>query len=345
MFLAFGISFFTESIPKEILWGIMYAFIIAMVLIAATKPGTTVSDYNTYYNIFINYDSIQNELAIEPTYRWLSRFLNNIHGPFRTVFWVFAIISVPLKIYAFKRLSSYDVLFAAFPVYLSNFFLLHDCEQIRIAAAMAFVIMAYALWAEHKKWYWWLGLWSVSILFHYTATVALFPMILSSRKELSFRRKIILICGVFTGAVFWILKVNAIMLIPIPAIQMKMALYEIASSNGEQMESILLYHPIALLRYATFFYVLYYSDLISPHVKGLNVILTAEALGLAAWGGLAATPVFAVRISELLQIPECILFASVFYTTKPQWAAKFYPMAVAMYIFLYGIRINQFGYL
>ena len=345
MLLSWGLSFLTEYIPKQVLSVIMWTMTVLMLILAATKPFTTASDYNNYLDMFNNYDSLKYELSVEPTYLYISRFVNSVGGPFRVMTWIYAIIALPLKMYALRRISSYDLFFAGLPIYLSNFFLLHDTEQIRLGAAMAFVIMAYVYRTEGKKWYVWVPVWLLATTFHYTSAVALAPLMLCSQKPLSQLVRVMLSVLVFAGVVIWVLKINLISLIPIPLLEAKMALYELSISKGEEMETILLYHPIALLRYATFFYVLCFYDTIRQYFKHINIVLIAEALGLFAWGGLSETAVFAVRISELFQVPEFLLFASVMYTLRPSWVGRVYVMGVAMYILLYGIRINQFGYI
>lgn len=336
--------YFAKYIPDRFHWMIVSTLIVLMVIIAATKPSTS-SDYIHYYHMFVDFDNPKTELTTEPTYILLSRFLHEIRGSFEALLFIYALISIPLKIYSFKKLSSFEILYLALPVYFSFFYQLHDCEQIRLAAAMAFIMYAYVCRVEQRHWITWISLCLVATLFHYTTIVAIAPLLLYRNKDFSTIFKVFLSCIVLSGVLIWVLKINLIGILPIPAIEAKMALYELSISKGDQIEGILLYHPMALLRYATFFYSLYFYDTLRKHVKGLNIILIAEAFGLFAWGGLSGTAVFAVRISELYQIPEIILFASIFYTIKPQWVGKIYPIAVAIYFFMYGIRINQFGFI
>ena len=167
---------------------------------------------------------------------------------------------------------------------------------------------------------------------------------MTPQKRMDIRWKVGMVVLILLGVVFWILKVNPITTIPIPYIEAKMALYELAISNGDHPD-ILVIHPIPLLRIVTFLYVLYYYDLIYEHMKCFNLVLVCEALGLFCWFGLSTMSVFAVRMSELFEITEIIMFASVIYTVKPMWLGKVWPFLVAMYIFLYGCKVNQFGFL
>ncbi len=346
MLFSWGVFYFVKYIPEKYLWGILSVLVVLMVVIAATKPDTS-SDYAHYYHMFLDYDNPKTALTTEPTYIFLSQFLHQIGGNFDALLWIYALITIPLKIYCFKRLTSFEILFLALPEYYSFFFLLHDCEQIRLAAAMSLIMLAYVCRVEKKKWYTWIPLWLMAISFHYTTAVAIIPLLFYSSKDFSWKVRLSM-CGlVCLGVVILYLKINLITILPIPALEAKMALYEVSISKGDQIESIpLLGYPVALLRYFTFFYAVFFYDTIRPHIKGFNIILMSNALGLFCWGGLSGIAIFAVRISELFQVTECILFASVLYTIRPRWIGKLYPIVTAIFIFLYGIiKFDQFGYL
>ena len=343
MVLCFCMSMIEDYIPthyyKYIVWGI----IVLMVIISGTRPGTSVSDYRVYEHTFYNYDSLKNQLSMEPTFLLLCQFFNKMGGTIRWVIWVYAMISIPLKIYSLSKMMTPAVFFLAIPIYLGNFFQLHDCEQMRVAAALALGTYCYLLRMEGKKWMW-IPFWLAAISMHHTAVALILPILITPNKRMGKYWKLSMIGVILLGVVFWIVKVNPITTIPIPYIEAKMILYELAISNGEHPD-ILVYHPIVLLRIITFCYVLYFYDTIYEHLKCINLVLICEAIGLFCWFGLSTLSVFAVRMSELFEITEIIMFASVIYTVKPMWLAKLYPMLFAMYIFLYGCRVNQFGFL
>jgi hypothetical protein len=84
-------------------------------------------------------------------------------------------ISIPLKIYSLSKMVPPAIFFLAIPVYLANFFQLHDCEQMRIAAALSVGMYCYLLRLEGKKWWLWGALWLVAISFHHTAKCSTIP--------------------------------------------------------------------------------------------------------------------------------------------------------------------------
>ena len=344
MMLCFSLSMIEDYLPEHYYKYIVGGTIVIMVIISGTRPGSPVSDFPVYESIFYNYDSLKNQLSVEATFLWVCELFYKMGGNIRWVIWVYALLSIPLKIYAVSKLAPAQIFFLAIPIYLGNFFQLHDCEQMRVAAALSVGLYCYLLRLEGKKWWLWVPLWLVAISFHHTAAALIIPLLITPRKALSNAWKIAMSVTVIIGIVCWILKFNPITTLPIPYIEMKMALYELAISKGQHPD-ILVYHPIVLLRLITFFYVLYYYDVIYEHLKCLNLVLVCETIGLFCWFGLSVTSVFAVRMSELFEVTEIILFASVIYTVKPVWVGKIYPAAFALYLFFYGCKVNQFGFL
>ncbi len=346
MMFSWGVSYIAKDLPKGISGILLCVISCLMIVVSATRPDTGVSDMSTYEDMFVNYDDLKFQLSVEPTYLWLSEFIISIGGGFRVILWVYAIMAIPVKLYAFKRLTSYEVLFTSLPVYLSFFYLMHDCEQIRLAAAASFTMMAYVYKVEERKWYIWAPIWLCGILFHYSSFVAIFPLLFTPSKAMGWIWRTSLAIIVVMGVVIWALKINVFSYVPIPGFEAKMALYELAINKGDQLETIPLLYPVALLRYITFFAVLFLYDYIHSHVRALNIILISNAIGLFAWGGLSGVAVFAVRISEFFQITEGLLFASVIFAFRPVWVGKLYPFVTSIVILLYGmLMVNQFGYI
>ena len=346
IFLLMSCCFFLSSaedyLPRHYHKPIVWTVIVAMVLISGTRPGTNVSDYAVYEEIFYNFDSTMNQISVEQTFLLLCELVYHLGGTIRWVIWVYALLSIPLKIYALSRMVPQQIFLLAIPIYLANFFQLHDCEQMRIAAALAITMYAMLLQIEGKRWQWILLL-IVAATFHHTALALFVPLALTPRTSLSMRWRWGLFAMIVVGVACWGLKINPVTTIPIPYIEAKMALYELAISKGEHPD-VLIIHPIVLLRIITFCYVLYFYDTIYEQLKCINMVLVCEALGLFCWFGLSQTSVFAVRMSELFEVTEVILFASVIYTVKPVWLAKIYPCLFALYLFVYGCWVNQFGF-
>lgn len=323
---------------RYIVWGI----ILLMIVISGTRPGTSVSDYSNYENMFYNFDSSFLELSVEPTFLGICKFIYNLGGTFRWVIWIYVFISIPLKVYSFSKMVPSEIFFLAIPIYLANFFQLHDCEQMRVAAALSFAMYAFLQKIEGKKWLW-IPFYLIAISFHHTAAALIIPLLVTPLKAMNKIWRIGLVAVVIIGILCWIVKINPITSLPIPYIEVKMEQYELGISNGEHPD-ILVIHPTVLLRIVTFIYVIFFYDIIYENMKCLNLVLICEAIGLFCWFALSETSVFAVRMSELFEVTEIILFSSVIYTIKPINAGKIYPILFALYLFIYGYRVNQFGF-
>ena len=343
MFLCFYVSIIEEYLPKQYFRYFVWGVILLMFIISGTRPGSYVSDYAVYEKTFHTYDAIQNQVAVEPTFLWACELFYKMGGTIRWVIWLYAFISIPLKIYSLSKMVTPEIFLLAIPIYLGNFFQLHDCEQMRVAAALSLCMYCYLLKLENKKWLI-IPFWLIAISFHHTAAAIIVPLLITPNKPMGMKWRIGLVVLIMVGIAFWALKVNPITTIPIPYFEAKMALYELAISNGEHPD-ILVIHPIVLLRLITFGYTLYFYDTIYERLKCFNLVLVFEAIGLFCWFGLSVTSVFAVRMSELFEITEIIMFASVIYTVKPVWLGKLYPCLYALYLFIYGCRVNQFGFL
>ncbi|MBQ8487805.1 MAG: EpsG family protein [Prevotella sp.] len=343
MILCYVLAYIEELLPRHYYNYIVWGVIFLMVIISGTRPGTHVSDFVVYEGIFYNYDSTVNQLSIEATFLWICELFNKLGGTIRWVIWLYALISIPLKIYSISRLATPVVFLLAIPIHLGNFFQLHDCEQMRVAAALSLGWYCFLLKTQGKKWTW-IPFWLVAISFHHTAAALIVPLLITPDRALSVKWRVGMVLVILAGIFFWITKINPITTLPIPYIEAKMALYELAISRGEHPDMLVL-HPIVLLRIITFLYVLFFYDVIYERLKCLNIILICEMLGLFCWFGLSMTSVFAVRMSELFEETDCILFASVVYTVTPSWAGKIYPILFSLYIFLYGCKVNQFGFL
>lgn len=343
MLLCFVLAFIEERLPRHYYGYIVWGVIAVMVIISGTRPGTNVSDFPVYEAIFYNYDSQLNEITIEATFLWVCELCSRLGGTIRWVIWIYALISIPLKIYSMSRMVTPLVFLLAVPIHLGNFFQLHDCEQMRVAAALSLSMYCYLLKVEGKRWQW-LPFWLVAISFHHTAAALIVPLLLTPGKQLNIWWRAGLGTVVLMGIAFWAAKINPITTLPIPYIETKMALYELAISNGEHPD-IQVIHPTPLLRLVTLAWVLCFYDTIYQHLKCLNLLLICQTLGLFCWFGLSQTSVFSVRMSELFEATEPLLFASVVYTVRPVSVGMVYPMLYALWLFLYGCKVNQFGFL
>ncbi len=334
------LSLFSERLPKSyntyILWGIILVF----VLLCMTRPGSYVSDYLNYEKYFYSFDKIKTKLSVEPTFTWICEKVYFAGGTLRTVIYIYALISVPLKLYSIRKLTNENIFILTAIIYASNYFMLHDCEQIRIAAALAFGMYAFYQKSQGSKW--WVASIILGTTFHSTLAVLFIPFALSPN-DLSKRWKIILCASIPIGILLWMGHVNIITALPIPYIETKLRLYEIAIANGKHPDVRVL-NAMVFLRIILFYFIIYYYDNIRPHIKCLPLLLVCYALSIFTWFALSEMSVIAVRISQLYGFVEIILFASVYYMVRPNWAGKLIVILIGMYLYAQNYIYNQFGF-
>lgn len=334
------ISFYSENLPesyhKYILWGT----IVVLVVICMMRPGSYDSDYLNYEKYFYSFDSLKTKLSVEPTFLWISEKVYYAGGTLRIVIYIYALLSIPLKLYSLRKLTDGTVYILTLIVYVGNYFMLHDCEQFRIAAALAFGM--YAIYLKSQENRWWIVLALLGTSFHSTLAL-LFITLFFCPKELTRCWKIILCVMIPFGVLLWIFKINLIAVLPIPYIETKLKLYELAIANGKHPDVRVL-NAMVFLRIFLFYYIIYYYDNIIPRLKCLPILLVCDALSIFTWFALSEMSVIAVRISQLYGFVEVILFACIYRTIRPYWAGKLIIVLIALYLYGQNYIYNQFGF-
>ena len=338
----FVAALFAENLPKQYHKYLFWYCVIAFVLLSMTRPGSYVSDYLNYEKYFYSFDDIKTKLIVEATFLWISEFVYNHGGTLRIVIYIYALISIPFKLYSIRKLTNETVFLLSMMIYASNYFMLHDCEQIRLAAGMAFGMYAIYLKVEGKQKMLMALMIIIGISFHHTVAALIIPLLISPKQmNKGWKWTIGILVPVCIG--LWILHINPITSLPIPYIKEKLILYEMAIAEGKHPD-VRVINIMVLFRIALFYFILYYYDNILPHLKALPILLICDALSIASWFALSEMSVIAVRITQLYGFIEVILFASIYYTIKPSWFGKTFIGLIALYFFAQNYVSNQFGF-
>lgn len=333
-------SLYSENLPevfhKYMLWGIIGVFI----LICMTRPGSYVSDYLNYEKYFYSFDDKKTQIIVEATFLWLCKVVYNMGGTLRVVIYIYALLSIPLKLYAIRKMTTETLWLLTMAIYASHYFMLHDCEQIRLAAALAFG--TYALYLKVEGNYWWIAFLVVGSCFHHTLSLLAIPLLICP-KELGKYWKAAIFAIVPISIILWALHINVIASVPIPYFETRLKLYEVAIANGKNPDVRVL-NLMTFIRIALFYYILYFYNNIKPHLKALPMLMICDAISISTWFALSSMSVIAVRFSQLFGFVEVILFASIYYTIKPAWLGKSFVGAIALYFFIQNYIYNQFGF-
>ena len=116
-------------------WPIYIIVGIALIYIASFKVIGNDDDSSSYELMFLNYDDPIINLTVEASFTLIARILNTFTSDVHSIFFFYAIIAIPLKLYSIHRFSEY--LFLPLLVYMSHFFILHDMIEIRASVAAA----------------------------------------------------------------------------------------------------------------------------------------------------------------------------------------------------------------
>ena len=334
------VSLFSERLPKAFHHYLLWAIVLFFTVVCIVRPTSYDSDFRIYEKYFFGFDDTKYQLIVEPVFLWICKTVYYAGGTIHTVIIIFAVLSVPLKLYSIHKMTEETVFILAVIIYASNYFMLHDCEQIRLAVGMAFCMYA-LLMKMNGHYVWMVSLWLIAISFHHTTAAYAIPFL--APKDMGRYWKIAIGGLVPIAILLWLLHINPITVLPIPYIEPKMKLYEMAISQGQHPD-VRTINLMVLVRIALFYYIFYFYETIKEHLPSLPLLMLCNALSLSAWFALTDMSVIAVRISQLFGFVEVILFASIYYTIKPAWMGKSVVFLIALYFYFQNYIYNQFGF-
>ena len=305
---------------------------LVMVLIAGFRDGNTVGDYKNYLAM---YESPDNYLTVESSFKLISHFTKAIGASPYFLFLIYAAIGISCKFIAIKRLTS--LLFLSLVIYISNVFLLYDMTQMRAGVAAGIFLLAIPSLAARKGLHY-LMLILFASFFHYSA-LALLPLYFINNRAFSVKSKYFWWVIIPFGFVANLLIGDITAFIPIEAVRVKLELYQQLQEQGVQgYKDANLLSPTFLFRAALYYFLLYKYDLIRQKNKYFPLLIKIEGIALFLFPALSFISLLGYRLSELFGMVEIILYPLIIYTLKPQSAAK----AVGIGIGLLLLSVNIF---
>ena len=260
LFAVIVIIAFYEDYLKEIhKFAILTGIVVFMIVLATTKSITNTADAPIYEELFYNNDNPIFVIATEPTYIQLSRLVIALGGTVVSMFFIYAVITIPAKMRMLYTMTPY--IFSALIIYIPYYFEVHDMIQIRAAAAATFLL--FFIYHICKKNYLYATLFLVcATLFHYSAIVYL-PFLFIGNKQLSETGRIIVAVLVPICFVMYLLKIDWFSLLPSALLWGKLEVYKESTEKGEWEEFLPLYINIYYLAKCVVLYIcLYYYDVI-----------------------------------------------------------------------------------
>lgn len=311
---------------------IVFGFVL--ILVAGLKPIGMDPDAETYEQFFYGINTTALETPIEHSYVFFSNLFRPIYDDVHIIFLFYAFIGISLKLLAIYRLSQW--VFMPLAVYLSGYFLLHDCIQIRAAVASGAFLMAMIPLANGQRLKA-LPYYLFALVFHYSSAI-LFVTLFLGNKSLSKLWKIALASILPVGILMYLTHIDFFTAIPIPYIAEKIELYQKLNEKGTFDYPILLQGAM-WIRVFVFYVTLYFYDLIYAKSPYLPLLLKIMGLSIFCYFAFASIPVVSLRIHELIGIVEIIIIPYIFYTILPEYAGKILVCAVSMIAITYRLFI------
>lgn len=310
---------------------------VAMAFVAGFRPDDVDHDYATYVEMYYNSFSISTEVTFIMIASFVEFFFNDV----AYLFVIYALISLTVHVLAIKRLSS--LWFLSLLVYLSNYYLLHEMNQIRVGvSAGLFLLALYHLGNDNRRKFLLYALFAT--LFHYTAFVLFFFAFFDAKPFKKWQYYFYL--SVIPAAyVLYFLHVSILATIPIPYFEEKLQLYQALQAGGGVWDEINVFNLVLLTKIAMTLFLLWKSSLVYEYNKYVYLLLKVEVVSIAAWVVFCEMPVVAMRMNELLGIVEIVLFPMLFYTVKPAWLGKAVVMVVAAVLLFISLFYNKVVYI
>lgn len=310
---------------------------LLMAFAAGLRPDDIDHDYATYTEMYYNSFSLSTEISFTIIVTLVQLLFDNVV----MMFLIYALISMLVHFYGIRKLSS--LIFLSLMVYISNYYLLHEMNQIRVGVASGiFLIALYHLGNDDKKKFLLYAL--LATFFHYTASV-LFLFYFFDGKPMKKWQTYFYLSIIPAAYVIYFLHMSVLTTIPIPHFEEKMKIYQALQANGGVWDEINVFNLVLLTKIAMTLFILWKSSLIYEYNKYVYLLLKVEIISIAAWVALYEMPVVAMRMSELLGIVEIVLFPMLFYTVKPAWLGRVLVTTVASVLLFISLVYNKVIYI
>lgn len=331
----FLFAYLEDYIEKE-KWYAYIVICILLVLNAGLRPIGCDPDSINYENAFFNFDNQLLSLNYEASFLTLCKIGYSIVSDVHIVFLFYAMIAIPLRFLAIKKLTPY--LFSSLIIYFGNFYILHDYTQLRVSIASSLFLLSIPyICEENKKKAFVLML--CALIFHYSSLV-LFIILFLSNKPLNIKWRIGLASIIPIGIATLLLKVDLITVIPIPYIQDKIEAYRKIQEYTDMFEEVSLVNAFLWIKIILFLYAIYFYDTISQQCKYLPLLLKIMGASIFAFFGFSQLPVISGRISELFGIIEIVFYPYVIMTTiKPKYISTLLVCLLAFIEFAFNLFI------
>ena len=299
---AFSFLLFISEIrvfkPKSIVRLISCILILYVLYIGMFRGVGIGTDYYSYQDIF------KTEAKIEVGFSALIKFVKSLGGGYQTfISFIFA-ISFLLKVFLFRKLSSYPYL--SLMIYLGFWFLVYDMNGIRQGLSLGLTLWAVYFLSNNKILYC-TCMCILSVLIHYSAFVFI-PFIFLVRIQYSKRISIWVITISIVLAYLGVTKIILNFFIT-NMLDNSIASRAISYGYNHVYNANILFSFSTIHRLFIFISILYFMDKIPLNPILKNILLWASLANLTFYLLFSGVEIIATRLSLYYRIIECISLA------------------------------------
>ena len=331
LLLTAAFSFLVDERPM-VRWVVFTTLVVVLTLMAGLRPIGIDKDSWQYYAYYLGkFDDM-----VEYSFILISDIVRVAFGDVRGVFFIYALIAIPLKCYVFTKLS--NEIFLLLGVYMSNFLILHDMTQIRVGAAMAFIFLGFYYLTQGRRWPCFFLI-LIATAFRVSAVLML-AILIFRNVELRSWHRIVLALIPFLALTSVFFDVNVSTLIPIEFIQSKLEVYEDLKEKGlVEAEKINIFNAAIMLKIAVYYFLLWKYDVVKQYCPYLTLLLKIFALSYVCLGVFNFLAVLACRINELFGFVEILMVPLIIHAISPKYVAR-----VLLLIYMVGIFLLNVMY-
>ncbi len=309
----------------KLFWFYLFSFIFF--LCAAFRPEGLDNDFLMYKNLFSNIKNTGNEM-MEPTFYVISTLTKFFTSDSRYLFLIYAGISVFIKLFAIRKISSFY--FLSLLIWLCNSFILHDMTQIRASIGAALMLVSIIPLVNRNKKVFFIII-ILAILFHYSSLIIL-PFVLLTTDKFNYKTWLSLIPIAYIMVFLGFSPLDLYQFIPIETVQVKMKTYILF----QEMDSKDVVNIFSLLVFLKILIILFLSiniKIISEQNRFAIICLKIYIISLFLLISFSKVITVSLRLSELVGVVEIVLIPMLIYAFKPKY--KLVPVLfVIFYAFL-----------
>ena len=316
-----SLSFFEERFDKTEKISFYIFLGICMILIAGLREVGSTPDTMAYEDMYYGKYQEVIELITEPTFLWISEFLKSFSLGINALFFAYAILSIPLHLAAFWKLSKLP--FLTLTIYLSYYYMMHDMVQIRCAVASGLFIWTIYFYVEKKKSYA-LGCILIGILFHYSATTGLVLFLLNEKFDKW--QTIALYAIIPLGLIAYFTNMDISYLVPEELGGAKLMAYRELKEKGlenDQAGWALEVNILIWMNIVLYLASIYYHEYLTKQCKYVPIAIKVQAIGFCCLFFLkGVSKILGNRLNDFFSVASIILWTASVFTFYPRIFGK-----------------------